>query len=40
MIQCNVNNLTGGIIDKEILLENLKVNCVPKDFVKIDVKKN
>lgn len=32
------NSKSVGIVDKEILLENLKANYVPEDFVKIDVR--
>ena len=28
----------GGIVDKDELLQNLKANCVPEDFVNMDIK--
>lgn len=28
----------GGIVDKDELMQNLKANCVPEDFIKMDVK--
>ena len=28
----------GGIVDKNELMQNLKANCVPEDFIKMDVK--
>lgn len=37
--QCKDKNpIYGGIVDKDVLMQNFKENCVPEDFVNMDEK--
>ena len=38
MMQCNTKEATiGSILDREVLEENLRINCIPQGFSKMSI---